>query len=70
MIAAYLWLTPQLRTAREVDYILTMRELAIARKLFQPVEVNFFHLFGILATPFRKSRIFGGVLAAMNCIDD
>lgn len=70
VIAAYRWLTPKLRTAWEVDYILTMRELAIARKPFQPVEVHFFLFLGILAPLFGESRIFGGVLAAMNWIDN
>jgi len=70
VIAAYRRLTPHLRTAWEVDHILTMRELAIARDSFRTVDVHFFHLFGILATPFRRTRLFGPVLAAMNWLDD
>lgn len=70
VIAAYRRLTPKLRTSWEADHILTMKELAIAKESFGRVEVRFFHLFGILATPFRSTPIFRSVLALLNFIDD
>lgn len=69
-IALYRRLTPKLRTAWEADHILTMRELALAKRWFEGVEVRFFHLFAVLATPLRRTRVFGLVLGILNAIDD
>ena len=69
VIATYRRLTPHLRTGWEADHILTMKELKVARQYFSEVEVHFFHLFSILATPLRKSAIFRPVLALMNAIE-
>jgi SAM-dependent methyltransferase len=70
VIRAYRKLTPQLRTSWEADHILTGKELNIARRSFGKVEAHFFHLFGILAVPLRKTKLFRPVLAALNAIDD
>ncbi len=62
--------TPQMRTEWEVDHILTMEEVNIARKHFSKVEINFFHLATIAAVPFRKLSIFNGILNILEKVDD
>ena len=70
VIAAYRRLTPKLRTSWEADHILTMKELRVAQKYFGAVEVHYFHLFAILATPLRRTPLFGPALALFNLLDD
>lgn len=70
VIAAYRRLTPKLRTSWEAEHILTMKELAIAKQSFDYIHVHYFHLFGILATPLRRTPFFRPVLALLNWIDD
>lgn len=68
-IAAYRQLTPKLRTEWEKDHILTKKEIAIARQSFGSIDITYFHLFSIFAAPFRNTRMFGPLLAAMNLLD-
>jgi len=69
LIAAYRRLTPHLRTAWEREHILRHRDLALARRWFGSIDVKYFHLFSIAATPLRGRRLFTPVLRALNWID-
>jgi ubiquinone/menaquinone biosynthesis C-methylase UbiE len=61
--------TPHLRTQWEVEHILGVEDLAIARKYFQKVDVRFFHLAVLAAVPLRKTRFFKPVRTFLNKID-
>lgn len=68
-INLYRKLTPHLRTAWEVDHILTMRDLAGARQHFDKVQAHFFHFFTLAAIPFRNTALFEPALRAMELLD-
>jgi hypothetical protein len=51
-----------LRTSWEVDHILKRKDLQNAKKYFNHVDVRFFHLCSILATPFRRTPVFEAAL--------
>jgi ubiquinone/menaquinone biosynthesis C-methylase UbiE len=61
--------TPEIRTAWEVDHILHVRDLKVARRFFEKVDVRFFHLFTLLAVPFRNTSVFSPILRVMELID-
>lgn len=61
--------TPHLRTQWEVEHILRVDDLAIAKKYFNKVEVRFFHLAVLAAVPFRKTRFFKAVRFLLNKVD-
>jgi ubiquinone/menaquinone biosynthesis C-methylase UbiE len=69
IIALYRKMTPKLRTAWEAEHILTIRELNIAKKSFENVQANYFHLFSILATPFRDASFFEVILRFLESLD-
>lgn len=69
IIQAYRRLTPRLRTSWEADHILTLKEVKLARRYFGRVEVRYFHLFSILAVPFRRSALFGPILRFCEALD-
>jgi len=69
IIHAYRRLTPHLRTAWEVDHILGVPEINRCRNYFDEVHVKFFHLFALLAVPFRKTRFFRPLRRALDAID-
>jgi len=69
VIALYRQLTPHLRTSWEKEHILGLKELRIARRFFGALEVRYFHLFGILAVPFRRTPVFKPVLRALDLLD-
>lgn len=69
VIAMYRRLTPKLRTAWETDHILTNKELVVAKKSFSEVQVHYFHLLGILATPLRNTPLFQFILNTLDLID-
>jgi ubiquinone/menaquinone biosynthesis C-methylase UbiE len=60
-------LTPHLRMADE--HPLTVRDLALTRQYFHHVDCTFFHLFSLLAVPFRNCRIFSSLLRTLDNID-
>jgi ubiquinone/menaquinone biosynthesis C-methylase UbiE len=62
--------TPHLRTQWEVEHILGVEDLAVARKYFHRVEVKFFHLAVLAAVPFRKIRFFKPICAFLSKIDN
>ena len=70
VIRAYRKLTPALRTSWETDHILKLEDITTARTYFTGAEIHYFHLFSILATPFRKTRAFKPILRMMNALDD
>lgn len=66
----YRKLTPRLRTAWEAEHILTLREVAAARKYFKTVDTHFFYLTSLLAVPFRNSPAFDSILSVLERADD
>jgi len=62
--------TPRMRTEWEVDHILTLKEIDIARQYFENVRIKFFHLAAIVAVPFRNSAIFRYLLPFLDFVDD
>jgi len=69
IIRLYRRLTPKLRTAWEIDHILTLREVGLARRHFGKVDVRYFHLLSILAVPLRRTRFFGTTLSVLERLD-
>lgn len=69
IIQLYRRRTPQMRTEWETNHILHIRDLDLARKYFESVEVKFFHLFTLLAVPFRNSFLFRPLLKITESID-
>ena len=57
------------RTSWEIDHILKMKDVRLARKFFSRIEVRFFNLFTLLAVPFRKRRGFSTILGALEALD-
>lgn len=69
IITLYRKLTPHLRTAWEAEHILTMREVYDAGRYFDEINVDYYHLFSILAIPFRRSSFFVSLLSFFDRID-
>ena len=66
----YRKITPQLRTKWEAEHILKKKDIKLAEKYFGKVEKRFFHLFTLLAVPFRSVPfIFNPLLAFLGFID-
>ena len=66
----YRLLTPQLRTKWEVRHILKIKDIMLSIKYFGKIEMKFFHLFTLLAVPFRNIPfIFNPLLALLGFID-
>lgn len=70
LIRLYRKLTPHLRTAWEVDHILTLDELNIAKKDFANVKIKYFHLMTIFAIPLLKTPFFKIFLKMFEWIDE
>jgi len=66
-INLYRRLTPALRT--EDEHPLLMKDLNMANSFFDQVEIRFFHLTTLLATPFRKQPVFSKILACFEFVD-
>jgi len=69
IIHTYRRLTPKLRTAWEVEHILSRRKILSSQRYFVELNIRCFHLFTIAAVPFRKTFLFKPVLALMEAID-
>ena len=69
LIHLYRRMTPQLRTEFETNHILKVGSLKLAKKYFKSVRPHFFHLFVLLAVPFRNSRAFPPILRVLEAID-
>jgi len=69
LINLYRRRTRHLRTAWEIDHILTLREVKKARRYFNKVDIKFFHLFSIIGIPFQSTVFFRPLLAFLNAVD-
>ena len=69
IIHLYRKMTPHLRTAWEVEHIMTRQKLIQAEKYFDEVQFNFFHLATLAAVPFRKRKIFIPMLSFLESVD-
>jgi len=65
----YRRLTPHLRSEWEMHHILSKKDIKEGEKYFRKVEKRFFHLFSLLAVPFRNSKLFNFVLWPLEKID-
>ena len=70
LIHAYRKRTPHLRTPWEVEHILGVESLDVARKYFRSVDVRFFHLATLAAVPFRRTPIFRPLRWFLDRVDD
>jgi len=61
--------TPHLRTAWEVEHILSVQDLDIVKKYFLDVNVKYFHLAVLAAVPFRKTPFFKPIRGLLDQID-
>lgn len=60
-------LTPHFRTKDE--HPLTVRDLRFMEEFFHQVNYRFFHLFSLLAVPFRNSKWFSSLLERLDNLD-
>jgi len=68
-IHAYRKRTPDLRTVYETEHILGRSKILGARRHFGRVSTRFFNLATLAAVPFRKSKVFPGLLACFELMD-
>ena len=61
--------TPHLRTAWEVEHILGIPEIQTGRQWFADIHIRYFHLFTLMAVPFRKSAVFHPLLGLLEWLD-
>lgn len=66
-INLYRWMTPNLRTVDE--HPLFMKDIAMARRYFRKVDVQFFTLQTMLAVPFHGSKWFRPLLYSLEAAD-
>lgn len=69
IIHLYRRLTPHLRSEWEIDHILTINQINKANSYFEEVNINYYHLFSLLAVSFRKTVMFRYVLKYLNILD-
>jgi ubiquinone/menaquinone biosynthesis C-methylase UbiE len=69
-IQLYRRLTPKLRTAWETEHILKHKDLQLAKKYFNKVEVKYFYLAALCAIPFINTPAFKPILAVTEMVDD
>ena len=69
-IHLYRMKTMYLRTQWDVEHILGVEHLDMARNYFGEVSVKFFHLFVLAAVPFRKTRIFTPLRQFLTRVDE
>ncbi len=69
LIRFYRRRTPDERTAWEVDHLLHASDLKVAKRYFDKVDAQFFHFFVLAAVPFRKTRVFNGLLRVLEALD-
>ena len=68
-IHLYRKLTPHMRTEWEVAHIMRKKDFALAKRYFSHIDMHFFHLFTLLAVPFRRHAIFLTLLNTLEKID-
>ena len=69
VIAWYRRRTPALRTAWEVEHILTRPDFDVIRRHWGRIELHFFHLATLAAVPLRHTPVFRPLLAGLRAID-
>jgi len=69
-IHMYRKLTQELRTPWEVEHIMGKKDFKVAAKYFEKIEIHFYHLFTLLAVPFRQTRFFYPLLGFLEKIDN
>jgi ubiquinone/menaquinone biosynthesis C-methylase UbiE len=63
--------TPNLRTSWEVGHIFRKKDIFLAKKYFNKVEVlGFYHLLTLVAVPFRNARAFNFILSIFETLDN
>ena len=67
LINLYRKLTPRFRT--EDEHPLTMKDLRLIKTFFNRNHFRFFHLFSIMAVPFRNTRFFSFILNSLDNLD-
>lgn len=66
----YRRLTPNMRTAWEVEHILSRKDVKLAERYFNSVSAHFFHLFDLFAVPLRNHpALFDPALTFLDGID-
>ena len=65
----YRRLTPHLRTKWEMEHILSKNDINLAGEYFDRIETKFFHLFTLLAVPFRNLPGFNFILRILEIVD-
>jgi ubiquinone/menaquinone biosynthesis C-methylase UbiE len=70
IIQFYRKMTPQLRTAWEVEHILKKPDIYLAKNYFQNLRIlGLFHLATLAAVPFRNSAFFEPLLKILETVD-
>jgi len=69
LIQLYRMLTPKLRTDWEKRHILRLRDVRFARRFFNVRNVRYWHLFSLLAVPWRRTPLFRAALTIGNAFD-
>ncbi len=69
VVKLYRLITPELRTEWEKHHILSHKDLKVAKRDFAVKNVKYWHLFSIMATPLRRTPLFGAALAVGNALD-
>ncbi len=67
LINLYRKLTPQFRVKDE--HPLTVKDLSLMKEFFHRVNWEFFHLFSLLAVPFRNTKMFPSLLKILDNFD-
>jgi ubiquinone/menaquinone biosynthesis C-methylase UbiE len=62
--------TVHLRTQYEFEHILGVPEIMLGKKYFESVSIRFFHLFALMAVPFRKYFFFRFLLPLLEILDN
>ena len=69
VIKLYRMMTPALRTEWEKHHILSLKDVRFAQRFFDVKNVRYWHLFSIMATPFRNTSIFKQALRLGTALD-
>ena len=59
-----------LRTEWEVEHILGVKDILKGEKYFDNIKIKYFHLFALVAIPFRKTFFFKPLLSVLEVLDN
>ena len=68
-IRLYRKLTPKMRTQWEKEHILSLADVAFARRFFHLKEIRYWHLLSPATAPLRNTAVFPHTLAVANALD-